>query len=451
MADDRRRSVPKGVIVAAPASGSGKTTVTLGLLRALSARGRTVRPFKVGPDYIDPGFHTRAAGTVCANLDPWAMRSGLIGALIGRSGSDEIVVCEGVMGLFDGATAHAGSTADVAALTGWPVILVVDAARQAGSAAALVRGFANHRPGVRVAGVIFNRVGSDRHRRHVGDAMADLADVPVLGYLPPAPGLSVPSRHLGLVQAMEIDDVETMIGAAATLVEKHVDVTALLSRASSTDALDADGGSPSAPVPPPLDPLGQRIALADDRAFAFRYGHVLDGWRTAGADILPFSPLAGDGLPAGADAVYLPGGYPELHAGAIAANAAFLGGLRQAADDGVPIVGECGGYMVLGQGLVDADGARHAMAGLLPVETSFAERKLHLGYRRAELLADCPLGAAGTMFRAHEFHYASVVSEDGEGRMFESTDAFGDPQPAAGHIRGSVCGSFVHLIDREDG
>ena len=433
------------MVIAAPSSGSGKTTVTLGLLRALRNRGHAVRPFKVGPDYIDPGFHARAAMVGCANIDPWAMRRTLIDGIIGETGPDETAICEGVMGLFDGATAATGSTADVAAMTGWPVVLVVDAARQASSAAAVVRGFATHRADVHVAAVIFNRVGSDRHRRHIADAMADQPDMKVIGYLSTAPGLSVPSRHLGLVQAMEIADAEAMIEVAAQHVAAHLDLDGLLALAGARGNL-----TESRDVSPSIRPLGQRIAVAGDAAFAFCYDHVIEGWRRAGAEILPFSPLGGDGLPGAADAVYLPGGYPELHAGTIAANRGFLEGLRRAAADALPVLGECGGYMVLGDGLVDAGGDRYAMAGLLPVETSFAERKLHLGYRRAELAADCPLGDAGMAFRAHEFHYATIVSEGDDSRLFRSDDAFGEPQPPSGHLRGSVCGSFIHLIDRED-
>lgn len=436
----------RGIIIAAPSSGSGKTTVTLGLLRALHDRNVSVVPFKTGPDYIDPGFHTLAAEAPCANLDPWAMRPGLIGDLIFAAPANAMMVCEGVMGLFDGATAEAGSTADLAAMTGWPVVLVVDAARQASSAAAVVKGFATMREDVHVAGVIFNRVASQRHRRHIAEAMTKLPDIHVLGYLPPNDALRVPSRHLGLVQALEIGSVEAMIDAAAGHVADHLDLDAFqaLTTAGSTKVVDSADS-------PPVPPLGQRIAVADDEAFGFCYPHVLESWRRAGASVALFSPLAGDGLPDDVDAVYLPGGYPELHAPSISANVRFLDGLRAAADQGRPIFGECGGYMVLGHGIVDADGDRFAMAGLLPVETSFAERKLHLGYRRATLTTDCVLGASGDVFRAHEFHYATVASDDDDGRLFDLEDAFGDPHPAAGHTRGSVVGSFIHLIDRERG
>lgn len=437
-------AMARGIIIAAPGSGSGKTTVTLGLLRALYERRVDVVPFKTGPDYIDPGFHTLAAEAPCANLDPWAMRTDQIGQLIAGVPDGATVVCEGVMGLFDGATGNTGSTADLAAMTGWPVVLVVDAARQAASAAAIVKGFSAYRNDVRIAGVIFNRVASERHRRHIAEAMAAVSGVSVLGYLPPNPDLSVPSRHLGLVQALEIGSVEDMITAAADHVAAHLDIDALLGLVATGRDMAAGARSECA-----IPPLGQRIAVAEDEAFGFSYPHVFEGWRSAGASIDRFSPLAGDGLPEDADAVYLPGGYPELHAGMISSNRGFLDGLRGAAARGVPIFGECGGYMVLGNGMIDADGDRFEMAGLLPVSTSFAERKLHLGYRRASVISSCVLGDAGRVFRAHEFHYAVVVEDEDTSRLFALEDAFGDAQPAAGQVRGSVAGSFIHLIDRE--
>jgi cobyrinic acid a,c-diamide synthase len=435
-----------GLVVAAPASGSGKTVVTLGLLRHLAASGVAVASAKTGPDYIDPAFHAAASGRPCVNLDPWAMRPSTLTATASRvAGGAEIIVCEGVMGLFDGATVDEGSTADLAAFTGWPVVLVIDAHAQAASAAAVLRGFAGHRPGVRVAGVVFNRVGSDRHAAILREACAlSLPEIPVLGCLPRADGLVLPERHLGLVQAIEHPELDAFLDRAARLIADHVDVAAVRAIARS-------GPLPKGPATAtPLPPLGQRIAVADDAAFAFRYPLVIDGWRAAGAEILPFSPLAGEGPARDADAVYLPGGYPELHAGVLAANRAFLVGLRTRAGAGAAVFGECGGYMVLGQGLVDAEGHRHAMAGLLPLETSFAERRLHLGYRRAALAADCPLGAAGNRFRGHEFHYARVVRE-GPGRpLFTCADAAGRDLGATGLIEGSVVGSFVHLIDREE-
>ncbi|HEX9702246.1 MAG TPA: cobyrinate a,c-diamide synthase, partial [Rhodospirillales bacterium] len=321
----------KGLTVAAPASGSGKTTLTLGLLRRLAGQGVAVASAKAGPDYIDPAFHAAASGRPCLNLDAWAMRPETLGLAAARLATDAtVIVCEGVMGLFDGAIVgdaqnrhknddgNDGSTAALSRITGWPVVLVVDAAAQGASAAAVVKGFAEFRPGVRVAGVVFNRVGGDRHAAILKESCrAALPEVPVLGCLPRAAGVELPERHLGLVQAGEHPDLESFLESAARLVAEHVDVDALLSLARPFASSINDPASPSvaSSVAPPIPPLGQRIAVARDRAFAFAYPLVIDGWRAAGAEVTTFSPLADEAPEATADAVYLPGGYPELHGG----------------------------------------------------------------------------------------------------------------------------------------
>ena len=442
-----------GAVIAAPSSGSGKTTLTLGLLRHFARGNVAVSSFKVGPDYIDPGFHSAASFRPCLNIDSWAMRPDTVAALFARAATGaDIVLGEGVMGLFDGAQTgpgtdtgtSSGSTADTAALLGLPVILVVDAGAQAQSAAATVHGFATFRADVTVSGVIFNRVGSDRHAGMLRDATAPLG-IPVLGCMPRSPGLAVPDRHLGLVQASEMAALEAFLDAAADLVARHLDLDALESLLRTGDGKNVP---PPPPLLPPITPPGQRIAVASDDAFRFAYPHVLDGWRAAGADILPFSPLADEAPDPAGDAVYLPGGYPELQAGKLAANTRFLAGLRDAAARDAVIYGECGGYMVLGEVLTDADGQAHRMAGLLPVETSFAQRKLHLGYRNAALSAETPLGEAGTVYGAHEFHYAATVRLGDARPLFELSDAAGRDLGPAGLQAGRVMGSFIHLIDR---
>lgn len=437
----------RGLVIAAPASGSGKTLFTLGLLRRLRQLDMRVAGAKVGPDYIDPAFHAAASGRRCLNLDAWAMRAATLAAAARALAADaEVVVCEGVMGLFDGAAGEAGSTADLAESVGWPVVLVVDAKAQGASAAALVRGFATHRPGLGLAGVVFNRVGGARHAALLKDAMARaLADVPVLGCLPRDQDLALPERHLGLVQAAEHEALEAFLDRAAAHVAAHADIAAVLRLARPAAANGAGDASPPFSLP------GRRVAVARDVAFAFAYPHVLAGFQRSGCEVVPFSPLADEAPDESADAVYLPGGYPELHAGRLAANARFLDGVRRAAMRGAAVFGECGGYMVLGEGLIDAEGHRHAMAGLLPLETSFAERGLHLGYRRARLACATPLGAKGARFRGHEFHYAKIVREGPGQALFECTDASGGVLPSAGRVAGSVFGSFVHLIDAEDG
>jgi cobyrinic acid a,c-diamide synthase len=432
-----------GLIIAAPASGSGKTLATLGLLRAFKRRGVAVAGAKAGPDFIDPAFHVAASGRPCPNLDCWAMRQETLAALIADAGRHaELVLCEGVMGLFDGAAGGAGSTADLAAATGWPVVLVVDVRSQGASAAALVQGFARHRSDVRVAATIFNRVASASHAIVIASAMADACpEVRTLGFLPRDPRLALPERHLGLVQARELAALETFLEATAGIIEAHVDLAALRALATAS-MLESAQNARAIPVPP----IGQRIAVARDDAFAFCYEATLEGWRGAGAEISFFSPLAGESPEETADAVYLPGGYPELHAETIAKSPA-LGALKRLAARGAAIYGECGGYMVLGKGLTDAAGTRHAMAGLLGLETSFATRKLHLGYREAALEGETALGPAAARFRGHEFHYATVKSEAGD-PLFRCRDTAGADLGNAGLRSGRVCGSFVHLVDR---
>ncbi|MBI3446812.1 MAG: cobyrinate a,c-diamide synthase [Magnetospirillum sp.] len=437
----------RGIIIAAPASGSGKTTLTLGLLRLLARDGVAVGSAKVGPDYIDPAFHAAASGRPCYNLDSWAMRPASLGALAARAARNaEILVCEGVMGLFDGAFVPAGqpdgSSADLAAMTGWPVVLVIDGRGMTGSAAAVLSGFARLRPDIRIKGVIFNRVAGERHKAAIANACARYCpEVRLLGFLPAQTSLAMPSRHLGLVQAAERADLQDFLDAAAILVAEHLDVGALVELAEPS-RLGGGGSSPAL-----IAPLGQCMAVASDTAFAFAYPALLESWRAAGAELSLFSPLADECPAPDCDAVYLPGGYPELHAGLLAGNDGFLGGLRRAAQRGAILYGECGGYMVLGRGLEDAEGKRHAMAGLLGLETSFARRRLHLGYRRAALCADGVLGTAKDGFRGHEFHYASILAEEGA-PLFAIADAGGTPLGIAGLVAGNVAGSFVHLIDR---
>jgi cobyrinic acid a,c-diamide synthase len=434
---------PRGFVVAASHSGAGKTTVTAGLLRALARSGVRVQPFKCGPDYIDPAFHGVAAGRPSFNLDTWAMAAGTIIDLVTRhAASADIAIVEGVMGLFDGVaepgqTAR-GSTADLAALLGWPVVLVLDVAGQTETAAAIAVGCARYRDDVSIAGAILNRVASPRHAALIAPAFTRIG-IPLFGAIIQDEHLTLPERHLGLVQASETADIDQRLDALASMIEASVDLDAVRGSARPTGFSDS--------AAPRLDPPGQRIALAQDRAFSFIYPHLLDRWRSAGAEILPFSPLADQAPDPVADAVWLPGGYPELHAGTLAAARRFHDGLRALAGRAVPIHGECGGYMVLGAGMEDAAGQRHAMAGLLALETSFAHRRMHLGYRRARLKAACPLGAAGAEILGHEFHYASLLSSADE-PLVECRDATGAPVAEGGGRRGSVSGTFFHFIDR---
>jgi cobyrinic acid a,c-diamide synthase len=429
----------RGIILAAPASGSGKTVLALGLLRALSRQYPRIGAFKVGPDYIDPAFHAAATGRPSFNIDLWAMRPATVAQILRRLDDDsDLIVGEGVMGLFDGAADNSGSTADVAALTGLPVVLVVDVRGQAASVAALLRGFMGHRADVPISGVIFNRVGGPAHEAMLRQAVAPLG-LPVLGAVPRDTALVLPDRHLGLVQAAEHDRLEEFVNHAAQRLETTVDLPSLADLAGPLQVADAG----MVVVTPPF---GQRIAIARDTAFSFAYPAVLEGWQRQGADLSFFSPLADEPPAEDADAVYLPGGYPELHGGRLAAADRFKDGLRRAGTRGAAVYGECGGYMVLGESLVDADGQRHAMAGLLPVATSFAKRRLHLGYRQVALQQDTAIGRAGQRFRGHEFHYATVLREEGE-PLFGAINARGESVGSMGLHRGKVAGSFCHLID----
>ncbi len=433
-----------GVILAAPSSGSGKTLVTLGLLAHLTARGIRVASVKVGPDYLDPAFHAAATGRDCPNLDSWAMRGQTAAGIAHEASiSAEIVLCEGVMGLFDGADVPVGgptgSTAEIALLTGWPVVMVLDARAMAASAAAVLAGFVHLQPRLRIAGVIFNRVSTERHRRMIAAACAlHCPEVRLLGFLPTLEALRLPSRHLGLVQAREHPDLATFLATAAAAVAIHVDVAGLVALAQPLRL-------PAEAPPMPLPPLGRHISVARDDAFAFAYPTVLEGWRRQGAEVSFFSPLA-DESPQGT-AVYLPGGYPELHAGKLAQNQRFFAGLSAIAAAGGTVYGECGGYMVLGRRLVDKDGHPHAMAGLLPLETSFAQPRRQLGYRHAKVATACPLGGVGTPFRGHAFHFSTVLTEEGPS-LFETSDAAERENHRAGLCLGTVMGSFVHLVDR---
>jgi cobyrinic acid a,c-diamide synthase len=388
-------------MIAAARSGAGKTTVTLGLLAAWRRRGVVVRAAKSGPDYIDPAFHAAACGAPGVNLDSWAMPPPLLDALLAdlAAGADAVVI-ESAMGLFDGVDAPPGRTgaaADLAARFALPVVLVLDIAGQAQSAAAVARGFAAHRPDVRVAGVILNRVASARHRAMAAGAIEAIG-LPVLGALPREPALAMPERHLGLVQAEELPRLRDHLSRLADAAEAHLDLAAIL-------ALAGPPRLASEPAATALPPPGQRIC----------------------------------------DVCWLPGGYPELHAGRLAAAAVFRAGLARFATTR-PVHGECGGFMVLGQRLEDADGVWHPMTGLLGHATSFARRRLHLGYREARLRVDAPIGPAGGVVRGHEFHYATLMEAADGQPLADLIDGQGAALGGAGERRGRVTGTFFHAI-----
>jgi cobyrinic acid a,c-diamide synthase len=432
--------IPLGLMIAAPRSGSGKTTLTLGLLRALRRAGVAVGSAKCGPDYIDPPFHFAASGRPGVNLDSWAMPPALMEGLAAQVGFGcELIICEALMGLFDGVpgpTGRTGSSADVAAALGWPVLLVLDVSGQSQSAAAIVKGCATYDPRLTIAGVVLNRLGSARHARLATEAIEALG-IPVVGTMPRSADIVLPERHLGLVQAGETNELDARLDRLADFVSAHTRIDAIQSLAARGH------GVPSGV--PAVRPPGQRIAVARDAAFSFLYPHLLQGWRAAGAEMCFFSPLADESPDETCDVCWLPGGYPELHAGTIAASQRFFGGLRRFAETR-PVHGECGGFMVLGTKLIDADGVGWPMAGLLGVSTSFTQRKLHLGYRTARLVANGCLGVAGSHLRGHEFHYARIESAGEDTPFAYVSDAYGSEPGPDGSRRGLVSGSFFHVI-----
>ena len=484
-----------GLVIAAPRSGSGKTLVTLGLIAALRRRGLLVAPAKTGPDYIDRAILARTAGSEAINLDPWAMAPTRLRQLAaGHAEGADLLLVEGVMGLFDGAASGTGSTADLAQLLGLPVILVVDADRQSQSIAALVHGFASFRPGLPIAGLILNRCASPRHEAMLRSALAPLG-LPIIGALPRDPALTLPERHLGLVLPDEIAAFDTVISTAAATLATHLDLTLLLTLASpeppappsllpsgekvpegrmrvgepppspslplvGRDGVGVSEPPPSPPLlplrekvaegrmrggePPPLPPLGQHIAIARDDAFAFLYPHWLIGWRQSGASVSFFSPLADEIPHPDADAIFLPGGYPELHAGRLSAQQKFMAAAHTNVEKGLLFYGECGGFMVMGETLTDRDGVTHRMLGLLPLHTRIDRPRRVLGYR--QLTHDSRLPWPKSL-HGHEFHYSTAAHARSVPALFSATDALGGELPPMGMALGNVLGSYAHVID----
>ena len=390
-------------LIAAPCSGSGKTLLCLMLAALVQQRGERLQAFKVGPDYLDPQLLSAVAGVSCRNLDPilcgpaWVARS-----FQWHGARADRVLVEGVMGLFDGrGPSSEGSSAAVAAQLALPVVLVVEASRQAGSIAALVRGFRDHGPpAVRLAGVVLNRVGSERHRALLAEALGAIA-VPLLGVVPTPPALALPSRHLGLLPAHELADLHERRPIWADLAARHLDLEQLEplllppTPAAGSDPVALLLGEPPASAPLPL-------AVASDAAFHFRYPETTELLRGVGFDPQPWSPLADGPLPPGCTALLLPGGYPELHADQLGRSRRSLASLAAAARRGLPIVAECGGLLLLGASLEDGDGTPRPMAGVLPFRAARGE--LSLGYREAHALGDGLLVRRGETYRGHEFH-----------------------------------------------
>jgi cobyrinic acid a,c-diamide synthase len=392
---------PPRVVIAATRSGEGKTTVATGIMAALRARGLRVSPHKVGPDYIDPTYHAAACGVPGRNLDPWLVGDELVAPLF-RHAADgtDVAVVEGVMGLFDGAAGHGdlASTAHVARLLDAPVVLVVDAAGTSRSVAATVHGFASWDRRVRLAGVVLNRVASERHETMLREALAPTG-IPVLGALPREASLHTPSRHLGLVPASERPGpVAGWLPALRELVARGIDLDRLMAVARTAPGLAADRWSPGAGPPPPRRDTPVRVAVAAGRAFTFGYAEHDELLAAAGAEVVPFDPLTAERLPEGADALVAGGGFPQVHLDQLAGNTALRREVRERAGAGMPVVAECAGLLWLGASLDGRD-----QCGVLPARARMTGA-LHLGYREATALHDTPLAATGTRVRAHEFH-----------------------------------------------
>lgn len=425
----------RGFVLAAPSSGSGKTLTTLAILRALKNKGYAVAGAKCGPDYIDPKFHEAASGKASFNLDGFAMQPTDLRYWANEAAhNSNLLIVEGAMGLFDGAINNTGSSADVADALDLPVVLIVDCKGLGQSVAAITAGFASFRQSTRIAGVILNRVGSERHFNILKTALHNV-DAALIGHIRTNSQLALPSRHLGLVQAEEYSDLNAFLDLAAQHVSRFLDLDMLVALASAMRPANKPAHT--------LPPLGQTIAIARDEAFAFCYPHLLKSWQQAGAALQFFSPLNDEAPDSDADAVFLPGGYPELHSGRLANAENFREGMESARSRNALIYGECGGYMVLGNWLVCGEKQTHRMLGFLPLETSFADRKLHLGYRRlTPLQNDIWTG----QLPAHEFHYATTVSDAGAEPLFKSEDALGQDLGKIGLRINRTIGSFAHLI-----
>jgi cobyrinic acid a,c-diamide synthase len=430
------------IVIAAPSSGSGKTTVTLGIMACLKKRGLNIAPFKAGPDFIDPGWHRLATGRPSINLDGWICPEGFIRQTFAlHAKAADFVVIEGVMGLFDGigGESDSGSTAQLAKILDIPVILVVDAKSQARSAAALVQGFARFDRDIHVTGIIFNNVGSDNHARILRQAVeSSVPDITVLGFIPRDERLQIPSRHLGLVTAVENPLQETFLENLSNIVEKHVDLDKLLStvgQIGNFHKLDVKSVDTT--------PDKERIAVAHDKAFCFVYEDNLRLLREAGAETVEFSPLSDSSLPAAISGIYLPGGYPELFADTLAGNDAIKSEIKAAIESGMPVYAECGGFIYLTGGT--RGDMLNEFVGVFPVLTRMLSRRKALGYREVELRSDSPIGPKGMIARGHEFHYSEMEEMPASVQRVYRVRKNGVELGTEGYRYKNCIASYVHL------
>lgn len=433
--------ITRGLVVAGTHSGVGKTTVALGLMAAFRRRGMRVQPFKVGPDFIDPGHHSQVARGNCHNLDGWMLSRGDNHSIFQRHAARaDLAVVEGVMGLFDGydGSSEAGSTAQMAKWLDLPVLLVVDAQSMARSAAALVHGFTSFDRSIRWAGVVFNRIGSETHLRYLQQAMVELEGIPCIGGLPRDSEISIPERHLGLVTGEEHPLGPDQFRSLADVVERHLDLEALLDRSAARMCLNEVQGA--------ISPPKVRIGVARDCAFCFYYPENLELLADFGAELVAFSPIEDRELSSDLDGLYLGGGYPEVFSARLAENQSLRESILQKAEAGMPIYAECGGLMYLSEEIQDLDGQRHAMAGVMSFKVRMLPRLRALGYREVTLMEKTVLGSPGTKVRGHEFHYSEIVSEPRDlKKLYKISSRERFMPQAEGYSRWNVLASYIHL------
>jgi cobyrinic acid a,c-diamide synthase len=433
-----------GVVIAGVSSGVGKTTITAAVIRGLRQRGCRVQPCKCGPDYIDPGFLSRAAARPCRNLDSWMVPPEAMLELYHHAARDaDIAVIEGVMGLYDGRNglASEGSTAAIAKTLNAPVLLVVDAARMSASAAAVVLGYRDLDPEVNLAGVIVNNVGSENHRRWVSEAIIQGTGLPVLGCLPREEGITLPERHLGLVPVDEKDDLDNFFRQLEDKITANIDIDAIVEIAR-TARLTMPGQNrifPDDKRPPVV-----KIAVARDAAFNFYYEDNLDILRARGAALVTVSPLDDPALPEDIDGIYIGGGFPEVFAARLSANHSFLDDLRKKAAGGMPVYAECGGMMYLSGGISDSDGREHDLAGLIPARAKMLAKRARLGYTVAAAARDSILLKCGDEVRGHLFHWSEIPPLP-ERAAYHLTSANGQPEGFVLGDRDNILASYLHL------
>lgn len=433
----------KGFVIGATGSGTGKTTITLALLACLKDMGYTVAPFKVGPDFIDPGHHAVVAGRTSYNLDSWMLPKAYNKDLFSNKTTNaDIAVVEGVMGLFDGydGTSEAGSTAQMAKWLDLPVVLIISAKGKARSAAAIVKGFETFDPELKLAGVIFAKTGSRRHYDYLKSAVEQHCKTPCLGYMPRCEDIAMPERHLGLVTADEAAVPEETIQILSGLVKSHIDIKGLIAQLETISHTDN-------PVYAKTGSTGPTIGVAKDKAFCFYYPDNLEMLEQMGARIQFFSPLTDERLPSGIDGLYFGGGYPEVHAGTLSENTSLMEEVKAMSDSGMPIYGECGGFMVLCDRVSGMeDGTSYPMTGCFDFDVQMSTRLRSLGYREVTLTKDTVIGKKDQVIRGHEFHYSSLKNPNPHtSNVYRVTSRAGQDIQVNGYQINNTLGSYLHV------